>query len=225
MVTVSIVIAIARNRLVSMMAKIVLLAASVATSALSMRQLVCFATSYNDGDTQNTLKERFRHHFNDTVALVRGTRESSDSFSRHMASHFPAQSMVHAKDIREHVRVRVKWKADPLKAMKTFQSRSCILCVNEKVSIYLQSLSPGNSLMNSRLRWDEACHHRAHFHRFKFCASTDEDVYPERVGSRTRSEEKDDRDLPSLASTSFSSSDSSVQTGEVVRDFEELQLV
>ena len=79
--------------------------------------------------------------------------------------------------------------------------------------------------MNSRLRWDEACHHRAHFHRFTFCTSTDEDVYPERVGNRTRSEEKDDRDLPSLASTSFSSSDSSVQTGEVVREFEELQLV
>jgi hypothetical protein len=35
--------------------------------------------------------------------------------------------------------------------------------------------------MNSQLKWDEACPHTAHFHRFMLCANTDEDVYPEKV--------------------------------------------
>jgi hypothetical protein len=36
-------------------------------------------------------------------------------------------------------------------------------------------------VMNSQLKWDEACPHLAHFHRFTFCTGTDEDIYPEKV--------------------------------------------
>ena len=59
---------------------------------------------------------------------------------------------------------------------------SCQLCVNEKVDI-LCCLEAGEKgrVMNSRLKWDEACPHVTHFHRFKFCASTDEEITPEKV--------------------------------------------
>jgi hypothetical protein len=66
--------------------------------------------------------------------------------------------------------------------MKSFRTYSCQLCINENVDL-LSCLKAGGKekVMNSRLKWDEACPHTAHFHRFMFCANTDEDVYPENV--------------------------------------------
>jgi hypothetical protein len=76
----------------------------------------------------------------------------------------------------------VKWKGNPFGVMKTFRTYSCQLCVNEKVDI-LRCSDAGEKgkVMNSRLKWDEACPHVAHFHRFTFCAGTDEDINPEKV--------------------------------------------
>jgi hypothetical protein len=49
-------------------------------------------------------------------------------------------------------------------------------------------------VMNSELKWDEACPHTAHFHRFTFCANTDEDFNPEKVDDN-HSEDKPCWDL------------------------------
>jgi hypothetical protein len=58
----------------------------------------------------------------------------------------------------------------------------CQLCVNEKVDILCCSNAGDKErVMNSRLKWDEACPHVAHFHRFTFCTGTDEDINPEKV--------------------------------------------
>ena len=43
--------------------------------------------------------------------------------------------------------------------------------------------SAGRKVMNSWLKWDEACPHLAHFHRLTFCTGTDEDIYPENVNN------------------------------------------
>jgi hypothetical protein len=133
------------------------------------------------GNTQQTLKVRFRQHCNDTVSLVRGKITAADTLARHLASHIPSKT-ASACDVRALFRVKVKWKGNPFGVMKTFRTYSCQLCVNEKVDI-LRCSEAGEKgrVMNSRLKWDEACPHVAHFHRFTFCAGTDEDVNPEKV--------------------------------------------
>ena len=70
----------------------------------------------------------------------------------------------------------------PFRVMKTFWTYSCQMCVNEKVEVlWCSEAGQMGRIMNSWLKWDEACPHVAHFHRFAFCTSTDEDFNPEKV--------------------------------------------
>jgi hypothetical protein len=133
------------------------------------------------GNTQQALKARFRQHCNDTVSLVRGKLTSADTLASHLASHMSLRKPS-ACHVRPLFRVKVRWKGNPFGVMKSFRTYSCQLCLNEKVDI-LSSLNAGGkeTVMNSRLKWDEACPHTTHFHRFTFCANTDEDIYPEKV--------------------------------------------
>jgi hypothetical protein len=133
------------------------------------------------GNTQQAVKARFRQHCNDTVSLVRGKLTSADTLARHLANHIHSDT-ASACDVRALFKVKVKWKGNPFGMMKTFRTYSCQLCVNEKVEILLCSeAGQMGKIMNSRLKWDEACPHVAHFHRFAFCTGTDEDFNPEKV--------------------------------------------
>jgi hypothetical protein len=133
------------------------------------------------GNTQQALKARFRQHCNDTVSLVRGKLTSADTLASHLASHMSLRKPS-ACHVRPLFQVKVRWKGNPFGVMKSFRTYSCQLCLNEKVDI-LSSLNAGGkeTVMNSRLKWDEACPHTTHLHRFTFCANTDEDIYPEKV--------------------------------------------
>jgi hypothetical protein len=145
------------------------------------------------GNTQQAVKVRFRQHCNDTVSLIRGKLTSADTFARHFANHIPVGG-ASARDVRELFKVKVKWKGNPFAVMKTFWTYSCQLCVNEKVDILCCMRAGGvRKVMNSRLKWDEACPHLAHFHRFTFCTGTDEDIYPEKVDNH-QGEDKPDWD-------------------------------
>jgi hypothetical protein len=142
------------------------------------------------GNTQQVLKVRFCQHCNDTVSLqhcnemvslIHGKLTSADTFTQHFASHIPLNGPS-AHDVRTLFKVKVKWKGNLFAVMKTFQTYLCQLCVNEKVDILCCSKSGGvRKVMNSQLKWDEACPHLAHFHRFTFCTGTDEDIYPEKL--------------------------------------------
>jgi hypothetical protein len=156
------------------------------------------------GNTQQTVKQRFRQHCQDTKSLLRGRLVSADTFASHFARHIrevpPPSSLggvdtitplsevfqASAGDIRPYFRVKVRWQGNPFAVMKTFRTYSCMLCVNEKVEILRASWARPGLLMNSRIRWDVACPHSPHFHRFNVCTSTDEDINPERVGRPTR---------------------------------------
>jgi hypothetical protein len=133
------------------------------------------------GNTQQALKAQFRQHCNDTVSLVCGKLTSADTLASHLASHMSLRKPS-ACHVRPLFQVKVRWKGNPFGVMKSFHTYSCQLCLNEKVDI-LNSLNAGGkeTVMNSQLKWDEACPHTTHFHRFMFCANTDEDIYPEKV--------------------------------------------
>ena len=131
------------------------------------------------------MKQQFRNHCQDMVALVHGCITASDTFAHHFASHLEENlsGPASAKDVQALFMVKVKWKGNPFSVMKSFWTHSCQLCVNEKVNI-LGAVKVGElgKVMNSWLKWNEGCPHVTHFHRFSFCASADEDKeYPEKV--------------------------------------------
>jgi len=138
------------------------------------------------------VKQRFCQHCQDTKSLLRGRLVSADTFASHFARHIrevpPPSSLggldtitplsevfqASAGDVRPYFRVKVRWQGNPFAVMKTFWTYSCMLCVNEKVEILRASWARLGLLMNSRIRWDVACPHSPHFHRFNVCTSTDE---------------------------------------------------
>jgi hypothetical protein len=105
----------------------------------------------------------------------------------------------------------VLWQGDQFRTVKTFGARPCQLCTREKVAIVLETQRKSACVIDSRLDLDGACPHHLKFHRFSFCASTDEDFYPEKESSTSLL-------VPSL-------SDSCASESESMDDFQGLACV
>ena len=58
------------------------------------------------GNTQQHLKKRMNQHFIETRALV-NKNETSDSFAKHFASHFPKDERIATKDVRAEVKMNI----------------------------------------------------------------------------------------------------------------------
>ena len=125
-------------------------------------------------------------HFRDVRNLVR-KHQTSDTFARHFAEQ--TQNFHHdprhptPKLLRQITTLQVLWKGSPLGTVKTFGTRNCLLCNNERLQICKWMRTKPNLLINRCTELYGACRHKAHFHRFPpaSLSSTDEASMAEKV--------------------------------------------
>ena len=120
-------------------------------------------------------------HFIETRALV-NKNETSDSFAKHFASHFPKNEKIATKDVRAKVKMDILWKGNPILCSKSFGKLNCSLCMKERLLI-LKTLGDNakKRLINSNNELYGACRHKPKFHRYTTTNSnTDEGINPEK---------------------------------------------
>jgi hypothetical protein len=110
----------------------------------------------------------------------------SDSFARHFCQFIPA-----IKDPKEKIKVQdhlkykfeIIWKGNAISTVKTFGSRKCKLCTQERLEILKATYRNKQKSINSRNEIYGACRHKPKFHRYgrQSTASTDESIADERV--------------------------------------------
>ena len=126
------------------------------------------------GCTQQTVKKRTQQHIGDVKRLVRDD-VASDSFAAHFAQLVPKNTP--RPEIKNFIKVKVDiiWKGNALATAKTFGTRSCKLCAQERLAILkLLHKDPGRAI-NSNNEIYGACRHKPKFHRLNLTtASTDE---------------------------------------------------
>merc|ERR1712071_686150 len=104
-------------------------------------------------------------HFSEVARAVK-FGESSDSFAKHMKTHFEHNTKVKPKDIRKILRMEIYWKGDPLVVNRTFSTRNCLLCDKERCAIMDANFDPTVNLINSNHEMFGVCRHNVRFHRF-----------------------------------------------------------
>ena len=142
------------------------------------------------GCTQQTVKKRMQGHNNDIRKLLK-TGESSDSFAKHFAQQVPQEKIEPtptAKQLREELcpyEMEVLWHGNPHSTVKTFGSRSCKLCAQERLAIFNTYYSKNRKkLINSNHEIFGACRHKPSFHRYSYSSpGTDDSNKEERVAS------------------------------------------
>ena len=101
--------------------------------------------------------------------------DSSDSFAKHMKTHFEKGSKVSAAEIREKLVMEVVWQGNPLVLNRSFSTRKCLLCDKEKCAIMDTTLDTNTILMNSNSEIFGSCRHNSRFHRFTPQTTDDRD--------------------------------------------------
>jgi hypothetical protein len=154
------------------------------------------------GNTQQHPKKRMQQHNQDVRKLVISGIKS-DSFANHFCRFVPKPKSATDKiKVQSFVRYdfEILWKGNPLSTVKTFGTRACKLCVQERLQILKAVSAKGKKYsINTCNEIYGACRHKPTFHRYakQHTASTDE------------SPKKDERVPTNLDScTSTSSSDS-----------------
>ena len=123
------------------------------------------------GQTQTGLKKRFDGHFQVTRKQASGRDVASTTLSSHLTdhlhiSHHPRRIGFHVDQIRPLIHVDIEWKGDTIAAMKSFRTRSCILCMKERWFIFKHRNSNIHSVLNQNLEVHKGCKHQTRFHRF-----------------------------------------------------------
>jgi len=147
------------------------------------------------GNTQQQVKTRTNQHLQEVVKLIK-TGQGADSFASHFAEHFVndeeklkeflkvEEVKATVGNVRKMVKMEVLWQGNPIKCMKSFGKRTCVLCMKERLEMLKRSKENPEQLINSRGEIYGACRHKTKFHRFKSSntkASTDDGAKPERV--------------------------------------------
>ena len=74
----------------------------------------------------------------------------------------------HAKDVREICEFKILWEGNPINLTKTFGTRNCSLCLQEKLQIVRRSRkSTGGEFLNRRSEIEGTCRHKTNFHRLR----------------------------------------------------------
>ena len=68
--------------------------------------------------------------------------------------------------VRELVEVKPIWQGDPISVMKSFRTRSCRLCNEERIQILKTRNRQPNNVINTRIDLMRGCHHTPKFHRY-----------------------------------------------------------
>ena len=87
---------------------------------------------------------------------------------------------LHAKDVDEICKFDIFWEGNPINLTKTFGTKNCLLCLQEKLWIAHRSRksSTGGEFLNRRSEIEGACRHWTSFHRLRvredYMVATDE---------------------------------------------------
>ena len=74
----------------------------------------------------------------------------------------------HAKDVHEICEFKILWEGNPINLSKTFGTRNCSLCLQEKLQIVRRPrTSTGGDFLNRRSEIEGACRHRMNFHKLQ----------------------------------------------------------
>ena len=127
------------------------------------------ASTYT-GSTGQFLKSRINGHLNVTQAWANGQGNACNTLARHLSDHLKSLHPVGTKFssvlARELVEVKPLWQGDPILLMKSFKSRSCRLCNEERIQILkTRNRNPGK-VINTRINLMHGCHHTPKFHRY-----------------------------------------------------------
>ena len=127
------------------------------------------------GQSQQALKSRFIDggcsHFQTTKKQANGQEVSSTTLSSHLVdqlhiSHHPRRQGFQVDNVRPLVFVDVEWKGNPISTMKSFKTRSCILCMKERWFIFNHRDANPQTVLNQNLEVHKGCKHSTRFHRF-----------------------------------------------------------
>lgn len=128
------------------------------------------------GNTQQHFKKRMQQHFGEMKNLF--CKEiPSDSYAKHFASVWPHNSDPPTPEQqRKLISCKMLWQGNPLKVVKTFHTKNCILCSQERLAILKQKWKDKTKLINANSEIYGSCRHNPHFHRYyrQNQASTDE---------------------------------------------------
>jgi hypothetical protein len=125
-------------------------------------------------------------HHNDVKELVLRDKRS-DSFARHFAQFIPLPIDRAVKlKVQGYIKYTfdILWKGNPLVCVKTFGTRNCSLCKQERLAILKASYNQPKKQINYCNEIYGACRHKPQFHRYRNKhkqAGTDESEKDERV--------------------------------------------
>ena len=127
------------------------------------------------------LKDRFikgNCHFLVTKNRANGGPDTT-TLSSHLVDHMhiahhPRRMGFTRDQVRPLISVDVEWSGNIIDSMKTFKSRSCILCMKERFSIFKHQNTSPQTVLNQNLEIHSGCKHKTSFHRFfRDISSTD----------------------------------------------------
>ena len=150
-------------------------ASTVATVAAraSVYQVTCrVCGELYIGGTHQLLKNRTNGHLNDTQMRANGRGNRCDTFASHFTRHL---HVVHAEGTRfsaslarQLIEVKPIWRCSPIQLLKSFQTRSCHLCLEERIQIWKAQKKDAPVLMNSSIGVMGSCLHRPKIHRYQW---------------------------------------------------------
>jgi hypothetical protein len=137
------------------------------------------------GNTQQHPKKRMQGHAQDVRRLfISGVK--SDSFAEHFCQFIPPPKDATEKvKVQDHIKYRfeIVWKGNALNTVKTFGTRGCSLCTQERLEILKAVHKNPKASINAKNEIYGACRHKPRFHRYlkQSTVSTDESIADERV--------------------------------------------
>lgn len=117
--------------------------------------------------------------------------EQGEASAAHFAGHLKSTDEDATIDTaRKMVEVSVLWKGDPIHCMKSFGSKTCALCMQERLETLRRAREGQESPVNSNNELHGTCWHKMRFHWLTLPKdknlSTDDRTGPERVPSFSR---------------------------------------
>ena len=104
-------------------------------------------------------------HYNKAKDLV-NKGLTSDSFAKHAATCFPAESKIAANDVRTGFNVEILWHGNPISCNKSFGRLTCSLCMKERLEIMKAIREEPGRLINLKNESYGARRHKPRFHRY-----------------------------------------------------------
>jgi len=134
------------------------------------------------GKTQNALKTRTSTHIGDVWQVIfhgntkygedwwgSGGYKRADAFAIHMADECrecTSSNQVRAK-LKERLAVRILWKGDPIRCLKSACTLSCRICMEERKEICKRWRECKGLLMNKKSEIYGSCTCKTRFHRLQ----------------------------------------------------------